>query len=247
MVAKGEDVERLAELAEPVFYRTRPFPCSYLPGRMESRILTVLSDDLADRGLFDILQRFGFRRSQRYLYRPACENCQACVPVRINAAEFSPNRTQRKQHRRNSDLKGSWHPAEASDALFDLFQRYEVSRHVESDMARMTAADLTVMIEESPVDTRLYCLSDNAGVIHAACLVDISDDGLSAVYSFFDPEDAKRSLGTELVVRLVEEARAMLRPYVYLGYWVEACRKMAYKAQFDHLERLTGTRWSSYP
>lgn len=245
MAANGDDAQRLSGLAEPVFYRTRSFPCSYLPDREESRVLTVLTDDLAEQGLYDILQRFGFRRSQRYLYRPSCQNCQACVPVRIRTADFQPSRTQRKLRTRNSDLIGHWGISRVDDSLYRLFSRYEAARHPDSDMARMSEIDLAAMIEDSPIDTRLFTLRDSAGETEAACLIDVSDDGFSAVYSFYNPEDPRRSLGTELILRLIDEAKLNTLPYLYLGYWVDACQKMSYKASFNQVERLTGTRWTS--
>lgn len=244
MAALEDEADKLARIAEPVFYRTRSFPCSYLSERDESRILTVLTDDLSERGLFDILQRFGFRRSQRYLYRPACHQCHACIPVRIRVSDFTPSRTQRKQRHRNSNLSGCWEQAKVTSEFYQLFSSYECARHSDSDMAQMSMADLASMIEDSPVDTRLFTLRDETGVLMAACLVDVSDDGYSAVYSFFNTSDSRRSLGTELILRLTEEAQQARLPYLYLGYWIAESRKMAYKIKFSSLEKLIGTRWS---
>lgn len=237
-------VAALDRIVEPIFYRTRPFPCSYLPGREETRVLTEISSEMAAGGFFEFLQHYGFRRSQRYLYRPSCEGCNACIPVRIPVARFAPNRTMRRLKRLNSDLAASMRAAQATEELFDLFKRYQQHRHSESDMALMTYEEFRQLVEDSPIQSGLLQLRDGSGRLWACGLTDIGHDSLSAVYSFYDPDAPVRSLGTAIVLALVGEAAARGLAYLYLGYWIKDCRKMSYKARFSPLERFDGHRWS---
>lgn len=236
-------ITALDRIVEPIFYRTRPFPCSYLPGREETRVLTEISGEMAAGGFFEFLQHYGFRRSQRYLYRPACDGCTACIPVRIPVARFAPSRTMRKLHKLNHDLRASFEPARASAELFDLFERYQHQRHGDSDMALMSYEEFRLLIEESPVKTGLLQLRDETGRLWACGLTDLGQDSLSAVYSFYEPDTPTRSLGTFLVQALVAEAVQRGLTYLYLGYWIEDCRKMSYKARFSPLELFDGHRW----
>lgn len=233
----------LDRIVDPIFYRTRPFPCSYLPGRDETRVLTEMSPEMAAGGFFDFLQHYGFRRSQRYLYRPVCDGCNACIPVRIPVQRFTPNRSMRKLRRLNDDLTATFAPPLASDEQFALFARYQNQRHSDSDMAAMTFPDYRALIEDSPVQTGLLELRDAQGTLWGCALTDVGADSLSAVYSFYAPDPAARSLGTQLILALVEECRARSLPYLYLGYWIEDCRKMAYKVRFHPLEWFDGHRW----
>lgn len=233
----------LDRIVDPIFYRTRPFPCSYLPGREETRVLTEMSPDMAAGGFFDFLQHYGFRRSQRYLYRPVCDGCSACIPVRIPVRRFAPNRTMRRLQRQNGELRSTFLPALATEEHFSLFSRYQNHRHSDSDMAGMSFADYRALIEESPVQTGLLELRDAEGVLWGCALTDVGADSLSAVYSFYAPTPAARSLGTLLILALVEECRKRGLLYLYLGYWIEDCRKMAYKVRFHPLEWFDGHRW----
>lgn len=224
------------------FYRTASFPCPYIPGRFERKLVTELSG----RGALDFynaLSRAGFRRSHHLAYRPACAGCAACVPVRIPIADFRPSRSLRRIQKVNADLSACVVATDASLEQFRLFQRYQRSRHADSDMASMTFGDFRAMMEDSPVMSRLVELRDGAGTCRGGCLVDVLDDGLSAVYSFFDPDESRRSLGTLLVLALIEAARQAGLPYAYLGYWIAESRKMAYKARFRPLEALGPDGW----
>ncbi len=241
--AAALDGAALDGIVEPIFYRTRPFPCSYLPGREETRVLTEISADMAAGGFFEFLQQYGFRRSQRYLYRPVCDGCTACIPVRIPAARFTPNRSMRRVLRQNGDLRASFGPPRATEELFDLFGRYQRQRHGDSDMALMSYEEFQLLIEESPVTTGLLHLRDAAGRLWACGLTDVGRDSLSAVYSFYEPDYPARSLGTLVVLSLVAEAVHRSLSHLYLGYWIEDCRKMAYKSRFSPLETFDGHRW----
>ena len=224
------------------FYTTAPLPCPYLPGRTERKIVTELSGAGAE-GMHDRLSRAGFRRSHNIAYAPVCPGCQACIPIRIRAADFEPDRTQRRIARANADLHVREMPARATAEQFSLFQRYQQARHGEGDMAAMGFYDSRAMVEDTPISTAMVEFRDAADRLVAACLTDWLSDGLSAVYSFFAPEDARRSLGSQAILWLVSRANAARLPYVYLGYWVPESQKMAYKARFRPSEVLTGGVW----
>jgi len=224
------------------FYRTRPHACPYLEGQQESRIFTGLTSDGADIQ-YQALTRAGFRRSHRMAYRPACPSCNACVPVRVLAQDFAPSRSQTRVMRRNRDLVEAECPARATDEQYKLFVRYLESRHGDGPMSRMSQEDFRAMVEETPVDTRVLEYRDRNGVLVAACLCDRLSDGYSAVYSFNDPDLAKRGLGNFVILRLIERAHERGYAFVYLGYWIAQSRKMAYKDRFRPIEALGPEGW----
>ncbi len=230
----------------PQFYVTAPQACPYLDGRMERKLFTALQGDHAQK-LNDALSKQGFRRSQNVLYRPSCAECSACLSARIRVADFVPTRTQAKIARRNRDLVRHATSPWATEDQYALFRRYLDSRHAEGGMADMDIFEFAAMIEETPIRSRVveYSTRDEDGVaaLSAVCLTDVFDDGLSMVYSFYDPAMAHRSLGTHLILDHVEIARAAGLPYVYLGYWVPGSRKMGYKAGFSALEIYKGGLW----
>lgn len=224
------------------FYTTAPLPCPYLPGRTERKVVTEITGPEAE-ALHDRLSRAGFRRSHNIAYAPVCPSCQACVPIRIPVAAFQPDRTQRRIARANLDLDGYEVPARATAEQFHLFQRYQSARHGEGDMATMSFYDYRAMVEDTPIETIMVEYRDPAGSLVGACLTDRLGDGLSAVYSFFAPGLDRRSLGTYAVLWLVDRAKSLSLPYVYLGYWVAESRKMAYKTRFRPSEVLLGGTW----
>ena len=224
------------------FYTTAPLPCPYLPGRTERKIVTELSGTEAE-ALHERLSRAGFRRSHNIAYAPVCPGCQACVPIRVVSEEFMPDRTQRRILRANADLTISEMPARATAEQFSLFQRYQKNRHADGDMAAMGYYDYRAMIEDTPISTGILEFRDAQDRLLGACLTDWLADGLSAVYSFFDTDEDKRSLGTFAVLWLIGRARSLGLPYVYLGYWVPESRKMAYKARFRPSEILMSGAW----
>lgn len=224
------------------FFLTAPSPCPYLPGRMERKVFTKL--DLVDGpGLNDTLTHAGFRRSQSILYRPACERCSACKSARIIAAEFIPSRTQRRLQKRNADLIRITKPAEATPEQFSLLARYLDARHGDGDMAGMDFFDFAGMVEDGAQRTEIVEYRDVDGALVAAVLVDRLQDGFSLVYSFFDPELDRRSLGAFMILDHIERANHEALPYVYLGYWVHGSDKMDYKARYKPLEILDPTGW----
>ena len=232
----------------PQFYVTAPQPCPYLDGRMERKLFTALQGDQAER-LNDALSKQGFRRSQNVLYRPSCAECSACLSARIRVADFEPNRTHRRTLKKNAGLRRNATSPWATEDQYALFRRYLDSRHADGGMADMDVFEFAAMIEETPIRTRVVEYSrpadpgERGRPLVAVCLTDILDDGLSMVYSFYDPDRTHLSLGTWVILDHVAIAREAGLPYVYLGYWVPGSRKMGYKSQFPALEIYKGGRW----
>ncbi len=224
------------------FHATGLSPCPYHPERTERKIVTDLSQGDPTR-YHDLLSRAGFRRSHRIAYAPACPSCSACVPVRIRVSDFKPTKTQRKLGKINADLTMVPCLAEATGEQHRLFVEYQKSRHTGGDMSTMTFADYKAMVEETPIETLIYEYRQPDETLTAAILIDVMSDGLSAVYSFFDTSTPKRSLGTYIVLSLVDVCREFDLPYLYLGYWIKDCRKMSYKTQYHPLEALGPNGW----
>jgi len=229
----------------PQFYLTAPSPCPYLPGMQERKVFTHLVGRRAI-GLNDALTQTGFRRSQTIAYRPACENCRACISVRVLVEDFRPSASQQRVLRANGDIVGEAAPNRPSGEQYALFRRYLDSRHPDGGMADMSMLDYSMMIEDSHIDTSLteYRCGGPAGPLVSACLTDRLADGLSLVYSFYAPHEAKRSLGAFMILDAITRARGLGLPHVYLGYWVEGSRKMAYKAAYLPQERLGPNGWN---
>ncbi|WP_169120759.1 arginyltransferase [Xanthobacter sp. SG618] len=236
----------------PQFYLTAPSPCPYLPGREERKVFTHLVGDRA-AALNDVLTQGGFRRSQSIAYRPACEGCKACVSVRICVADFEESRSFRRVKAHNEDIVGQVKPPTPTSEQYSLFRTYVTSRHGTGGMADMSVLDYAMMVEDTHVHTRLVeyrkrgpdsrILGYGTGDLMAVALTDILSDGLSMVYSFYNPLAQDRSLGTYLILDHVTRARQMGLPYVYLGYWVHGSRKMDYKRRFLPQERLSPHGW----
>ncbi len=224
------------------FYTTAPLPCPYVAGRTERKLVTEITGPDAE-AMHDRLSRAGFRRSHNIAYAPVCPGCQACVAIRIDAARFEGGRRARRVWRANAATEGFEVPARATAEQFHLFQQYQRHRHGDGDMAAMSFYDYRAMVEDTPIETFIVEFRDPDDRLVGACLTDRLSDGLSAVYSFFAADLARRSLGTLMVLWLVERARDLDLPYVYLGYWVPESPKMAYKAKFAPSEVLTGGVW----
>ncbi|MDP2697839.1 arginyltransferase [Thalassospira sp.] len=224
------------------YFMTAPMPCPYLPGRFERKLVTELRGAEANN-VHDLLSRAGFRRSHSIAYLPACGDCEACIPVRVRAKEFIDTKSFRRTRSKNKDLRRSINAPAATQEQFRLFGLYQDARHGNGDMARMDARDYRAMVEDSTVDTSIFEYRTTNGHLIAAALVDALSDGLSAVYSFFDPAAAERGLGTYVILDLIDEAQALGLPYVYLGYWIDECRKMSYKMRFQPLETFQKGIW----
>jgi arginine-tRNA-protein transferase len=236
----------------PQFFLTSPAPCPYLPGRQERKVFTHLVGERAPE-LNDILTQGGFRRSQSIAYRPACESCRACVSVRVLAQEFDP-RPFRRILRANDDLIGHARAPAPSAEQYSLFRSYLDTRHADGGMADMTVLDYAMMVEDTHVRTKAIeyrrrgvdsgFTGRGTGPLIAVALTDTLADGLSMVYSFYDPDERRRSLGTFLILDHIARARQLGLAYVYLGYWVQGARKMHYKSRFRPQERLTPDGWA---
>jgi arginine-tRNA-protein transferase len=224
------------------FYTTAPLPCPYVDGRVERKVVTEIAGPDAE-ALHDRLSRAGFRRSHNIAYAPVCPGCNSCVPIRIPVATFQPERTLKRIARANAQVDGYDVPARATAEQYHLFQRYQSARHGDGDMATMSFYDYRAMVEDTPIETFIIEFREPDDRLIGACLTDRLGDGLSAVYSFFLPGMERRSLGTFTILWLIERAKALSLPYVYLGYWVPESRKMAYKARFRPCEVLSHGAW----
>ena len=230
------------------FYVTAPQPCPYLPGKVERKLFTALQGDGA-RHLNDVLSHQGFRRSQNVLYRPSCAGCAACLSARIVVSEFAPSRSQRRVLVRNAHLERVSRSPWATEAQYQLFRRYLDARHATGGMADMDMGEFAAMIEESPVRSRVIEYYRPAPVasgrqLAAVCLTDFLSDGVSMVYSFFDPDLQASSLGSFIILDHIAIAAEAQLPYVYLGYWVPGSAKMDYKSRYQPLEIFAEGRWS---
>jgi arginyl-tRNA--protein-N-Asp/Glu arginylyltransferase len=240
----------------PQFYVTAPQTCPYLDGRRERKLFTALTGEDAGK-LNDALSKQGFRRSQNVLYRPACADCSACLSARIRVNDFQPSRSQRRTMARNRHLRREATSPWATEEQYELFRRYLDSRHAEGGMADMDVFEFAAMIEETPVRSRVIEYSMPADPAPAprpghnpprrklvgVCLTDILDDGLSLVYSFYDPAPQQQGIGTHIILDHIDLARQVGLPYVYLGYWVPGSAKMDYKARFSPLEIYRDGAW----
>ncbi len=229
----------------PQFYVTSAQPCPYLEGRLERKLFTGIRDENGQI-LNDTLTKQGFRRSQNVLYRPSCSGCAACISIRLRVKDFEPTKSQRRILRRNEDLQRSSNAAWATDEQYELFTKYLNTRHADGGMADMDMFEFAAMIEETPIRTRVveyHAELEGRHRLHAACLTDILDDGLSMVYSFFDPQRAKSSTGRFMILDHINVTREVGLDYLYLGYWVPGSAKMDYKAEFNALEMFIDGKW----
>ncbi len=232
----------------PRFFVTSPAPCPYLAGKTERKVFTELKGPHSDQ-LNEALGRIGFRRSQTVAYRPSCVDCQACVSVRVVADEFAPSKAQKRILKRNSDLMVTECRPWATSEQFELLRDYLAKRHPEGGMTRMDEVDYADMVEHTPVSTyvleyREPTSDGSVGRLVGACLTDRQGDGLSMIYSFYDPDNEVRSgLGNYIILDHIRRAAEEGLPYVYLGYWVEGSARMQYKIRYRPLERLGPRGW----
>ena len=236
----------------PRFYVTTPAPCPYIEGKMERKVFTELKGPHAE-ALNDALGRIGFRRSQTVAYRPSCSDCQACVSVRVVAGQFTPSSSQKRIAKRNRDLVRTECRPWATAEQFELLRRYLGVRHPGGGMATMDECDFADMVEHSPVTTQIVEYREptedgSQGRLVGACLTDRQEDGLSMIYSFYDPEHADRAgLGNYIILDHIRRAEEQDLPYVYLGYWVDGSARMQYKVRYRPLERLGPDGWRLIP
>ncbi len=225
------------------FYMSRAAPCPYIPGRTEQMVFTDLSSAELPIELHDSLSRSGFRRSQGIVYKPSCENCSACVPVRVDVSLFHLSKSLKRVNKRNSGLTMRQLPAVALIEHYDLFEIYIKSRHGDGGMVNMDFEDYMSMVQDSPIQTRLMEFRDHEDKLYGVCVTDVLRDGLSLVYSFFDISRADQSPGTQIILQHMKDAKRRGLQYVYLGYWIKESRKMSYKTRFPGAQLLTPTGW----
>lgn len=222
-------------------YTTYPHSCSYLP-EQEATTLFVDPRTPMTSGLYSQLSLLGFRRSGSHLYRPNCGSCSACIPARVPAGRFSPKRSQRRALKRNEDIEIRELESIEGDEAFDLYRRYIEARHHDGDMYPPSRDQYQSFLSAEWGVTRFYGMYLSGRLVGVA-VADLLDDGLSAIYTFYDPDLGDRSLGTFAVLWQIEQTRELGRDYLYLGYWIKQCQKMAYKIQFRPLELYVNGNW----
>ncbi|PAU81248.1 arginyltransferase [Halovibrio salipaludis] len=232
----------MSSLKTLIFFATPEHPCSYLTDRQAT---TMFVDPRAqvDRNLYTQLTELGFRRSGSHYYRPHCRGCNACIPVRIPVERFQPDRSQRRVRRDNRDLTLIQTPVRFDEEIYDLYERYVVERHHDGDMYPPSREQFTSFLIEGSIDG-FFLEMRREGRLIAVAVVDVLDTGLSAIYTFFEPGEEKRSLGTFAILWQVQEAHRRGLPHLYLGYWIRQCRKMNYKTRFRPLEQLMNGHWT---
>ncbi|MBI3480164.1 MAG: arginyltransferase [Nitrosomonadales bacterium] len=231
------------------FYLTAPYPCSYLPA-LQARSQVATPSLLIGAQVYSELVQCGFRRSGTYTYRPHCDNCQACVPLRVIAKQFAPNRSQRRAWKQHAHLEATLHTLQDKPEYYDLYQRYQRARHKDGGMDNDDRESYQNFLLQSHVDTLLVEFrepldktQDRAGVLRMVSVIDLLSDGLSSVYTFYDPDLPRARLGVYNVLWQINLCRKLELDFVYLGYWIKNSRKMAYKTEYRPAQGLLEGTW----
>lgn len=228
------------------FYVTAPYTCSYLPRKMAQSLIAT-PHQLVDKPVYDHLIRQGFRRSGKYVYRPHCEQCKACVPVRLVLDDFIPSRNQKRVYKQHADLSATVMPAHFDESHFQLYKQYQSLRHNDSIDPNTEVIDEREQYQKflcsSHVDSKIVTFHNAQGVLKIVSVIDMLEDGASAVYTFYDAEETKASYGTYTVLWLAKWLQKQALPYLYLGYWIAESQKMTYKSRFQPQEKLIHDKW----
>lgn len=235
----------MTDLNELKLFATEPHRCSYLTEH-ESTTLFIDPETEVDQPLYSALTQYGFRRSGKHLYRPACKTCQACIPIRLKVETFQPDRSQRRCIKRNNDLQLRKTDTIDTDEHYQLYEKYINLRHSDGEMFPPKREEYSAFLSAQWGVTDYFELRTPEGELYSVAVADQLEDGLSAVYTFFEPSQPKRSLGVYSVLAQIEWAKQNNKDYVYLGYWIKECTKMTYKTNYRPFQLLINNRWVAF-